>query len=147
VSVGRTGALALLVTGALAAAGCGSKSPAQRYAGKVNAMCADFATREKTIGEPRTQSDLTTRGDRIVAAYEQSILQPLEALPAPPEVAKPAARLLVVARKQRDVLKALADAGRVGDVQRVQLLVGRNQQLNVQAGAIARELKADNCTG
>jgi len=147
VSVGRTAALALLAAAAISAAGCGSKTPAQRYAAKVDAMCADFAAREKTIGEPRTQADLAARGDRIVAAYEQAILRPLEALPAPPEVAKPAARLRVVARQQRDVLRALADAGRVGDAQRVQLLVGRNQQLNVQAGAIARQLKADNCTG
>jgi outer membrane murein-binding lipoprotein Lpp len=133
-------ALAVAVT-----AGCGSKSPKEQFVAKLNAMCEDFAAREQQIGEPRTQEDLAARGDRIVAAFEQTILEPLQRLKAPPEVAPQAAQLRVLARQQRDVLHGLAQAGRVGDVTKVGQLAARNTTLNAQAGQIAHDLEADSC--
>src|SRR4051794_1698169 len=132
--------LALAIT-----AGCGSKSPKERFVAELNAMCEDFSAREQQIGEPRTQEDLAARGDRIVAAFEQTILEPLRRLKAPPEVAPQAARLRVLARRQRDVLHGLAEAGRVGDVAKVGQLAARNTTLNAQAGQIAHDLEADSC--
>ena len=67
----------ILVLAVTATAGCGSKSPKEQFVAKLNAMCEDFAAREQQIGEPRTQEDLAARGDRIVAAFEQAILEPL----------------------------------------------------------------------
>lgn len=132
--------LALVVT-----SGCGSKSPKQQFVAKLNAMCEDFAAREQQIGEPRTQEELATRGDQIVAAFEQTILRPLQRVDAPPEVAPQAAQLRVLARQQRDALRGLAEAGRVGDVTKVRQLAARNTTLNAQAGQIAHDLKADSC--
>lgn len=132
--------LALVVT-----AGCGSKSPQEQFVAKLNAMCEDFAAREQQIGEPRTQEDLASRGDRIVTAFEQAVLGPLQQVKAPPEVAPQAAQLRVLARQQRDVLRGLADAGRAGDVSKVGQLAARNTTLNAQAGQIAHDLKADSC--
>jgi outer membrane murein-binding lipoprotein Lpp len=134
----------LLVTVAVTA-GCGSKSPKEQFVAKLNAMCEDFAAREQQIGEPRTQQDLAARGDRIVAAFEQAILGPLQQLKAPAEVAPQAAQLRVLARQQRDVLHGLAEAGRVGDVTKVGQLAARNTTLNAQAGQIAHDLEADSC--
>jgi outer membrane murein-binding lipoprotein Lpp len=130
---------------AVTLAGCGSKSARAQYVDKLNSMCEDFAAREQQIGEPTGPADLAARGDRIVEAYEQAILHPLLALAAPPEVASQAAQLRLVARQQRDVLRGLADAGRVGDVTKVRRLAVRNTTLNRQAAQIARELEADSC--
>ena len=125
------------------AAGCGGN---QSYGSKVSKMCEDFAKREQTIGTPRSPADLAARGDRIVAAYDDTILQPLLRTQAPPEDAAAAARLRQIARQQRDALRALADAGKKGDTQALRRLAVRNAQLNGQAGDIARQLKAKSCT-
>jgi outer membrane murein-binding lipoprotein Lpp len=135
----------ILVVTVAVTAGCGSKSPKEQFVAKLNAMCEDFAAREQQIGEPRTQQDLAARGDRIVAAFEQAILGPLQQLKAPAEVAPQAAELRVLARQQRDVLHGLAEAGRVGDVTKVGQLAARNTTLNAQAGQIAHDLEADSC--
>ena len=129
---------------AITLAGCGS-SAKSRYISKLNKMCEDFARREQVIGTPTTPADLKTRGDRIVAAYEQSIVKPIERLKAPPEIADQAAELRRIARQQLNALGALATAGKAGDVARVQRLATINQQLNRQAAQIARALNADSC--
>jgi outer membrane murein-binding lipoprotein Lpp len=135
----------ILVLAVAVTAGCGSKSPKEQFVAKLNAMCEDFAAREQQIGEPRTQEDLAARGDRIVAAFEQAILEPLQQLKAPAEVAPQAAQLRVLAQQQRDVLHGLAEAGRVGDVTKVGQLAARNTTLNAQAAQIAHDLEADSC--
>ena len=129
---------------AVALAGCGS-SAKSRYVSKLNKMCEDFASREHKIGIPGSPSELKSRGDRLVAAYEESIVKPIERLKAPPEIADQAAELRRVSRQQLNALSALAQAGKAGDVPRVQRLARINQQLNAQAAQIARSLKADSC--
>jgi hypothetical protein len=133
--------LALAV--ALVLAGCGGS---QSYGSKLSKMCEDFAKREQKIGTPQSPTDLAARGDRIVAAYEAAILDPLLRTQPPAEDAAAAARLRQIARKQRDTLRALADAGKKGDVQALRRLAVRNAQLNGQAGDIARQLGAKSCT-
>jgi hypothetical protein len=104
-------------------------------------MCEDFSKREQALG-----SDPSQRGDRIVAAFDAAIAEPIKELQAPPELAPQAARLRALVGQQHDVLKGLADAGRTGDVTRLRRLSVRNQQLNRQAGEIANELHAESCT-
>ena len=72
-------------------------------------------------------------------------MNPIEKLKAPPEIAPQAAQLRELARSQRDVLRGLADAGKAGDIQKVQRLAVRNQQLNAQAAQVAGALKARSC--
>jgi outer membrane murein-binding lipoprotein Lpp len=129
---------------ALTLAGCGS-TPKSRYVAQLNKMCEDFARREQKIGTPQSPADLRARGDRIVAAYDAAIYRPLQRLKAPPVIASEAAQLRELARRQRNVLGALATAGKTGDLQKVQQLVGVNQQLNSQLAQLARHLKADSC--
>ena len=133
----------IAVVAAIVLAGCGGS---QSYASKLSKMCEDFAKREQKIGTPGSPAELATRGDRIVAAYEAAILEPLLRTQAPAEDGAAAARLRQVAQKQRDTLRALADAGKKGDVQALQRLTVRNAQLNGQAGDIARQLGAKSCT-
>jgi outer membrane murein-binding lipoprotein Lpp len=135
----------ILVVALAVTAGCGSKSPKEQFVAKLNAMCENFAAREQQIGEPSTQEDLAARGDRIVAAFEETILEPIRQLKAPPELAPQAAQLRVLARQQRDVLHGLAEAGRVGDTTKVGQLAARNATLNAQAGQMAHDLEADSC--
>ena len=137
----RLGVLALVGL-CVVAAGCGSKS----YGAKLSAMCEDFAQREQEIGEPRTPEELAQRGDRLVAAYEDTILRPLERVEPPDEFAQEGARLRQLARQQRDALQALADAGKQGNIPQLRRLAVRNAQLNAQAGEIARQVHADSCT-
>ena len=133
----------IAVVAAAVLAGCGGS---QSYSSKLSKMCEDFAKREQKIGTPGSPAELATRGDRIVAAYDSAILQPLLRTQAPAEDAAAAARLRQIAQKQRDTLGALADAGKKGDVQAVRRLAVRNAQLNGQAGDIARQLGAKSCT-
>jgi hypothetical protein len=141
-TIERTGLTAVVL--AVALAGCGS-SAKSRYVSKLNAMCEDFAKREQSIGAPGSPSELKSRGDRLVAAYEKSIVKPLERLQAPPEIADQAAELRRIAKQQLNALGALATAGKAGDIARVRRLAVINQQLNAQAAQIARSLKADSC--
>jgi hypothetical protein len=133
-------ALVLLV----AVAGCGS-SAKSRYVSNLNKMCENFAERQQKIGTPGSPSELRARGDRLVAAYDEEIYRPLQRLEAPPEIASEATRLRDLARRQRNVLGALANAGKTGDLQRVQQLARVNQQLNSQLAQLAKDLKADSC--
>ena len=136
----------LLLAVALLLAGCGSKKTAKdRYVASLNAMCANFAAREQKIGSPSSPSDVAARGDRIVVAFEETILRPVQALPAPPALRIPAQRLRTLAVQQRDVLRNLANAAKAGDLQRLQLLADRNRTLNAELGQIAGDLKADSC--
>jgi hypothetical protein len=135
-----------LLAVALLLAGCGSKKTAKdRYVASLNAMCANFAAREQKIGSPSNPSDVAARGDRIVIAFEETILRPVQALPAPPELRSTAQRLRTLAVEQRDVLRDLASAAKAGDLPRVQLLAQRNRNLNAELGQIAGDLKADSC--
>jgi hypothetical protein len=134
------GAIAL----AIALAGCGSTAKS-RYVSKLNKMCEDFAQREQKIGTPSNPSELKSRGDRIVAAYDQAIYRPLQRLEAPPEIVSQAQQLRDLTRRQRNVLGGLANAGTTGDLRRVQQLAVVNQQLNFQLAQIAKNLKADSC--
>jgi hypothetical protein len=135
-----TGALVLAIT----LAGCGS-SAKSRYVSKLNKMCEAFARREQVIGTPGSPSELKARGDRLVAAYDEEIYRPLQRLKAPPEIASEATQLRDLTQRQRNVLGALANAGKTGDLRRVQQLVRVNQQLNGQLAQIAKHLKADSC--
>jgi hypothetical protein len=136
----------VLLALAVLLAGCGSKKTAKdRYVASLNAMCANFAAREQKIGSPTSQADVGARGDRIVIAFEETILRPLQALPAPPEVKLPAQRLRTLAVQQRDVLRELTAAAKSGDVQRLQVLAERNRTLNAELGQVAGDLKADSC--
>ena len=145
-SITRSSVVLLAV--AVLVAGCGSKKTAKdRYVASLNAMCANFAAREQKIGSPSNPSDVAARGDRIVIAFEETIMRPIQALPAPPELRLPAQRLRTLAVQQRDVLRQLTAAAKTGDVQRLQLLAQRNRTLNAQLGQIAGDLKADSCAG
>lgn len=125
-------------------AGCGS-SAKSRYVSKLNKMCEAFARREQVIGTPGSPSELKSRGDRLVAAYDEEIYRPLQKLKSPPEIVSEATQLRDLTQRQRNVLGALANAGKTGDLQRVRQLVRVNQQLNSQLAQIARHLKADSC--
>jgi hypothetical protein len=129
---------------AITLAGCGS-SAKSRYVSKLNKMCEAFARREQTIGTPGTAADLKSRGDRIVAAYDEELYRPLLKLKPPPEIASEATQLRDLAQRQRNILGALANAGKTGDLKRIQQLVRVNQQLNSQLAQIAKHLKADSC--
>jgi len=142
--VSRPTALLLVAAAAAALAACG-QSARDEYVSKLNGMCEDFATREQKIGQPSSPEDLAARGDRIVAAFDETILTPLRKLEAPPELASQAAQLRTITRRQHDALHNLAAAGKTGDLARVQRLVVQNSQLNAQAGQIAADLHADSC--
>ena len=129
---------------AITLAGCGSSAKSS-YVSKLNKMCEAFAQREQVIGTPGSPSELRSRGDRLVAAYDEEIYRPIQKLEAPPEIASEARQLRDLSERQRNVLGALTNAGKTGDLQRVQQLVRVNQQLNTQLGQIAQHLKADSC--
>jgi hypothetical protein len=140
----RAAAVALLLAAALAGCG-GSKSPREQYVAKLNAMCDDFAERAQKIGEPQTPAGLRARGPRLVAAFEQAILEPIESLEAPPGIEDQAVQLRRLARQQAQVLRTLSAAGKQGDIPMLRRLAARYAQLSAQVGEIATDLKASSC--
>jgi hypothetical protein len=131
------------------AAGCGagtSTLSTTEYISKLNAMCRDFAAREKKIGEPTSYNDLLDKEPRILDAFEKAIADKVGDLHAPPELASQADRLAEIANQQRDVLGGLVQAVKKGDLARVQALVARNAALNMKSSAIARRLGAEACS-
>ena len=133
---------------ALAVAGCGGDETLTKeteYVSRLNAMCEDFAARERKIGEPQTFTDLAERGDRVAEAFEQAIANKVGTLKPPAELRAEADRLIELARQQRDVLRGLAAAAKANDFERLQRLVSRNQALNEEGESIMRKLGAKSC--
>jgi hypothetical protein len=137
----------LVIAVASFAAGCGGDAALTRteYVSQLNAMCEDFAAREKEIGEPHSLSDLAERGDRIADAFDQAIGDKVRTLEAPGEIAAQAGRLRAVAEQQGETLRGLAEAASRGDLSRVRTLAARNSALNSEASDQARQLGADSC--
>jgi hypothetical protein len=139
--------VALSVLGAGLAGGCASDEELSKeeYVSRLNAMCEDFSAREQEIGEPHTLADLVEKGPRILDAFEVTIMERVGALKAPDEIADQAGRLVDIAEEQGDVLGELVAAARDDNFAEVRSLAERNDALNDQSNAIARELGADAC--
>jgi DNA-binding response OmpR family regulator len=95
-----------LVTVAVMAAGCGGDDTLtkEKYAARLDAACREFAERERRIGDPQTAADFIRFGPAIVEAFEETILQRVESVDPPEEVAGEAAQMRQLAHDQRDVL-------------------------------------------
>jgi hypothetical protein len=139
--------VALSVLTAGLAGGCASDKALSKdeYVSRLNAMCEDFSAREQEIGEPHTLADLVEKGPRILDAFDMAIMEKVGALEAPDEIAAQADRLVDVAEEQGAVLRELVAAARDNNVAEVQSLAERNDALNNESNAIARELGADVC--
>ena len=131
-------------------AGCvggGQDLSKEEYVSKLNAMCEDFDAREARIGgEPGTIADLVENGPRIADAFERAIFEKIGTLEAPEEIADQANRLVGIAGQQRDVLRGLVDAAKDSNLNALRQLVSKNDALNKESNAIARELGADACS-
>jgi hypothetical protein len=110
-----SGVLAFLVP---AMGGCGDGQGLSRdqYIAKLNAMCEDFSAREQEIGAPQSLSDLVEKGPRILEAFEDAILDEVDGLEAPDEIAAEANRLADLADEQRNVLGELVKAAGDSDL-------------------------------
>jgi hypothetical protein len=139
--------VALSVLSAGLAGGCASDEELSKeeYVSRLNAMCEDFSAREQEIGEPHTLADLVEKGPRILDAFEVTVMERAGALKAPDEIADQADRLVDVAEEQGDVLGELVAAARANNLAEVRSLAERNDALNNESNAIARELGADAC--
>lgn len=136
--------LGVLVAGAEGCAG-GDELSTEEYVSRLNALCEDFSAREQKIGEPRSLDDLVEKGLQIRDAFEIAIPTKVGALKAPDEIADQADRLVVIADEQAEVLGDLVSAAKDGDLARVRRLASKNDALNRESNAIARELGADAC--
>jgi hypothetical protein len=133
-------ALALLVL----LAGCG-QSAQDRYASQLNGLCEDFRDAEDEIGEPKSLNDLAVRGPALIRAFDETIRAKLGDLDPPPELATKAQRMERLADRQHDTLTALVKAAQSRSMGDLATLAVRNQNLNRQAGALARSMGADSC--
>jgi len=127
--------------------GCGGDEALSKeeYVSRLNAICRDFAEREKKIGDPRTVEDLVEKGPRVVDAFEKAMVDEVHELKAPEEIADQADRLADLADEQHDVLRRLVDAAKRSDFAEVEELSSENARLNEEAGSIAGELGATAC--
>ena len=132
---------------AVSAAGCSTdhRVSKERYVSSLNSLCRDFAAREKAIGEPQSLADLGKKEPRILDAFEKAILDKVEKLRAPPEIAARANRLVELAKQQREVFRGLILAAKRNDLTKLQELVAKNVALNKEANSIARGLGAQAC--
>lgn len=126
-------------------AGGGEALSKDEYVARLSAACEDFAEKESRIGEPQSVSDLVEFGPQVLDAFEDAILDEVESLEAPDELAEQANRLVELANEQRDVLRELIDAARDGALGAVQALATKNDMLNEESSSLARELGAEAC--
>jgi hypothetical protein len=115
----------------------------EEYVSRLNAMCRDFSTREKAIGDPQ---DLVKNGPRIVDAFEKAIVEKVHRLKAPAEIADQASRMAEIADEQLIVLRGLADTAKRNDFAKLSQLASRNMVLNKESGSIAKSLGAKDCS-
>jgi hypothetical protein len=149
-SVQKRGVLLGSLLGILVAAltgGCGDGEAVskEQYVAKLNAMCEDFSTKEKDIGDPQTLTDLVEKGPRILDAFEKTIVDKVGKLKAPDEIADRADRLVDLTDQQRNVIAGLVDAAKANDVAKVRELDSKNKALNKETTSITRELGAKVC--
>ena len=138
---GALGILVLVLSG-----GCGGEALSKdEYVARLNAACEDFSAREKRIGEPQNVSDLVKKGPRVLKAFEDAIVDEVDGLEAPDELADEAKRLVDLAHRQHAVLRDLVDAATNGNLVLVRTLASRNAGLNESASSIMRELGAQSC--
>jgi hypothetical protein len=128
-----------------ACGGSGTLTKSQ-YVSSLNALCRDFSSREKTIGEPQTIDDLAERGSRVADAFEKAIADKVHDLKAPAEIADQANRMADLADEQLKVLRGLADAAKRSDFGKLGDLAAKNSMLNKESGTIARKLGATDCS-
>ena len=142
-------ALLVVLPLSLALAGCGGGGALTRaqYLSKVDAACEAFHERESEIGEPKTVRDLALRGPKILAVFDDTLLEEVASLDPPKAIAGQAGRLVAVARLQRATLVELVQAAQRHDLADVQQLQATNAALNKQAAALARKLGATHCAG
>lgn len=128
-------------------AGCagGEGLSKEQYVSKLNAMCEDFSEREKEIGEPKTLADLVEKGPRILAAFEEAIVDEVHKLKAPDEIADQADRVVDLADQQLNVLGELVDAAQDNDFAKVRELDSENKRVNEEANSVMSELGANAC--
>jgi acyl-CoA reductase-like NAD-dependent aldehyde dehydrogenase len=130
------------------AAGCGGGSERlsrKEYVAKLNAECADFAARERKIGEPSTLSDVAARGERIADAFDAAIRDPQQGLRPPSTLDERAEQLRANANLMSRNLHALAAAARAGDGAKVSALATENAALNARSNRL--EVAIEACTG
>jgi hypothetical protein len=127
--------------------GCGDGQGLSRaeYIAKLSAMCEDFSAREQEIGEPQSLSDLVEKGPLILEAFEDAIVDEVDGLEAPDQIAAEANRLAEIAHEQRIVLRELVEAARDADLPAVRMLASKNLALSNESNSIARELGAKSC--
>lgn len=136
------GILVALLTGGCAG---GNGLSEEQYVSKLNAMCEDFSDREKEIGEPQSLADLVEKGPRVLAAYEEAIVDEVHKVKAPDEIAGQADRVVELADQQRNVLAQLIAAAQDNDLTKVRELDSRNRRLNGEANSIMGDLGAEAC--
>jgi hypothetical protein len=126
------------------ATGCGGSKTLTKaqYVSRLNAMCRDFAAREKAIGNP---GDLANNSPRIADAFEKAIADKVHNLKAPAEIGKQANRMAAIADEELKVLRGLADAAKRSDFTNMSELASKNAALNEESGSIAKELGANDC--
>ena len=91
--------------------------------------------------------DLALRGPKILAVFDDTLLEEVASLDPPKAIAGQARRLVAVARLQRATLVELVQAAQRHDLSDVQQLQATNAALNKQAAALARKLGASRCAG
>jgi hypothetical protein len=130
--------LVLVVT----SCGSGGRLSHDAYVGKLNAECADFAARERKIGEPSTMPNIAVRGERIADAFDAAIRDPQRQLRPPARLDREAAELRKLADATSTNLHAIAGAARAGDRGRVEQLATENGSLNTRSNRLTTAIGA-----
>jgi hypothetical protein len=144
------GAFAALL--AVLAAGCGGGGGGgglskDEYVSRLNAICEDFNAKQEEIGEPQNLSELGTKGEQLLAEFDNAI-DDVKGLGDPPdEIADQANRFIAVGEEERDLIRDLIDAANDNDQARVQELGSQIEPLDNESDRLATELGANACAG
>lgn len=141
-------ALVLAGLAALVAAGCGGGGRLTRegYAGKANAVCADFNAKVKAAGGPGTSLDsLADYADKVIPIFEDGLAD-LKKLKPPKGEQNVVDEWLTSGDEQLDLIRGIRDAARDGDQAEVQRLGAQAEANDRKSDQLAETLGAKTCT-
>lgn len=142
----RLATLPVAVALLLVPSACGGEEPLSKaeYVKQADAICTDYANRQKKLGEPKSVKDIERLADETKPLVEAQ-LKKLRALNAPDSVKDDANDAYDLLDQQVPKIDELVAAAKKNDVKRIQKIATEAGKLDDQANAKAKAIGLKVC--
>ncbi len=129
----------------LSSTGCGDEPLSKaEYVKQADAICKDYAARQKKLGEPKSVKDIERLADETKPLVQEQ-LKELRALEAPDEVKDDANAAYDLLDQQVPKIDQLVAAAKKNDVKGIQKIATEAGKLDDQANAKAKAIGLKVC--